>query len=257
MQSLNRLLTSTRTVVKDLSDVPPTREEFAKAMEIAKQIKLPAGLKVLQGKDSGFLSSEDLIVTQLTDRDYAGKKGFVLFKVDTDEEVQRVLKGVSSERRWEYSSWLDSGYKDRATSVLSVQRENIKTREGFAAYRRSASIELHDDMLPVLTYTLNLDSVFVRPQSRGKSVSSALRRAIMEDVLSDVPYIAETHRKLSEKYDLLLSYRVEADTITEEGERFADYLSENLNETVEAHHTPEEISSFPDRSHGVAVEMAY
>lgn len=260
MNSLNRFLTTTRTVVKDLSDVEPTKKEFETARAIAKEVKLPTGLQFLKScpDEEIYYIPDDLIPVSLSGNvDFLDGEGFFIKEISSDETKEAALKSLKSKKNSDHERWLDSAFQDRSTTLLGVSRENSDEIEGFIAYRRTLCVELHDELFPVLSYSLALDAVYVHPDCQGLNLSTALRRAMMEDAFVDVPYIAQTYRELQKKYDLMLNYRVHSEPITEGGYQFTEALTENLNELVEEHHTSEEIMDFHDKDHQRAVEAAY
>jgi GNAT superfamily N-acetyltransferase len=135
--------------------------------------------------------------------------------------------------QWNVARWIaETG--ESGSTLLVVDKPGTDEPGGFLIYKRFASIDTYEDPELRLDYGIHPEYLYVVPECRGQSLSSALRRAALIDVVSDVDALADLFRsgRLDEIDELDIDIRVRAEPHSDEGERFAEAMHENLSTFV-------------------------
>lgn len=169
---------------------------------------------------------------------------FELDHVRSQGVADRVKSDLNeANSQWALDCFVDSMWAKKTAAIIrTVDDQNNTT--GMVAFRRDVSVDVYEDCM-VLLYSITPELVYVKPEERGKWLSTAMRRAIMEQVVEDIEKISATWNsgKIQSIAPVRLQFRVSADAYTDEGERFAALLASNMHESVEKYFTHEQLKS--------------
>jgi len=233
------------------------------AERMARMIRLRPSMQDNEvGPDGQILiDAHDLIVSsfyadigELVDNETS----FEIRHIRSQDEADNAISALASAKKegWTHDVVINNDWNGDDRAVL-VALDDKQVPIGVLAYRRAVSIDLHEDESLILSYNVSVDFIYVKPEARGQNQSSALRRAMLIDVINDIESISTLWRtgKLQKIAPVGLQFQVSAEIETDKGEQFVESLRQNIEEQIDRYFTPDEIHK--EFLYGKAVDAAY
>ena len=199
-------------------DDDPGDEAMAAAHKAARKVRLPA-LRVATGLSGGpaFHGGAWLRLVQDV-RDAA--------------DMVRRMEVHGEDSDWPALLWAKTAAA-RHGGVLVEAAEASGVPAGYIGFRRAAELEVRDGGTLAVCYSVRPDYVYLAPHARGRGLSQALRRAVLNVVEADLRQM-ERLREEGALDGLAVGFEVLGQVESDEGEAFLETLRQDVGRSVEA-----------------------
>lgn len=162
-----------------------------------------------------------------------GQRFSVVSGVREAEVFYRGLGPSAEDDRWPALLWLRTAAVREGSVTLAVHGRDGRAA-GFGSFRRVLAVEIDEGDRLSLCYSIRPDYVYVAPDRRGMSYSSALREGLMPAIDADFRILAARGIE-----GLPMGFEVLGTAESDEGSEFMERLRLDMAGSVERWFSPE------------------